>query len=248
MIIQSRTNPKVKAFAALKEKKFRRERGEYLAEGFKMVSECVAAGCEVTGVVCTEDYADAFKDALVVTREVFAYISDEKSPQGVMASVKIPAAAPVSPQSNCILLDGLQDPGNVGTIIRTANAAGYGEIYMIGCADPFSPKCVRASMSGVFFTRIMQGSYDEVLSAIGGTPIICADMDGENVYDFTPPGKFCLCIGSEGSGVSERVRRAAAYTVKIPMRPACESLNAAVSAGILMYLLKADFSAHKLIK
>ena len=76
MIIQSRTNPKVKAFAALKEKKFRRERDEYLAEGFKMVSECIAAGSEVMGVVCTEDYADAFKDALVVTREVFAYISD----------------------------------------------------------------------------------------------------------------------------------------------------------------------------
>ena len=92
-------------------------------------------------------------------------------------------------------------------------------------------------MSGVFFAKIMQGTADEVLSALSDTPIICADMDGENAYSFSAPQKFCLCIGNEGSGLSQKVRSAAQYTVKIPMRPTCESLNAAVSAGILMYLL-----------
>lgn len=238
MTIQSRSNPRVRALAQLKEKKFRKERGEYLVEGVKMVSECIVAEKNVTCVVCTEEYADKFPGALIVTRQVFEYISCERTPQGVMASVMVPDTVPHAPKGKCILLDGLQDPGNVGTIIRTANAAGYGEIYMINCADPFSPKCVRASMSGVFFADIMQGSEHQVLSALGGTPIVCADMNGTDAYSFTPPEKFCLCIGSEGSGISANVRTAAKYTVKIPMAPTCESLNAAVSAGILMYLLK----------
>lgn len=238
MKLESKSNPKVRAMAALKEKKFRKERGEYLVEGVKMVSECISAGCEITSLMCTEEYLPRFASATEVSRAVYEFISDEKSPQGVIASVKIPVMPVAAPQGRCVLLDGLQDPGNVGTIIRTANAAGYGDIYLVGCADPFSPKAVRASMSGVFFTRIMQGSAQEVLSALGGVPLVCADMDGESAYGFAAPDKFCLCIGSEGSGLSEEVRHAAAHTVKIPMRPTCESLNAAVSAGILMYLLK----------
>lgn len=237
MLIQSRSNPKVKALAALKEKKFRRERGEYLVEGVKMVSECVAAGCDVTCIACTEEYADRFEGALVLSRQVFEYVSDERTPQGVIASVKMPETLPVAPSGRCILMDGLQDPGNVGTIIRTANAAGYGEIYAINCADPFSPKCIRSTMSGIFFARVMTGSCSQVLDVLDGVPLICADMDGVDMYKFNAPEKFCLCIGSEGSGLSEAVRSAAAYTVKIPMRATCESLNAAVSAGILMYSL-----------
>ena len=237
MLIQSRSNPKVRALAALKEKKFRRERGEYLVEGVKMVSESIAAGCEVTCVACTEEYRDRFAGALVLSRQVFEYVSDERTPQGVIASVKLPSVAPVPPSGRCVLLDGLQDPGNVGTIIRTANAAGYGEIYAINCADPFSPKCVRSSMSGIFFARVMTGRAEDVLGALGGVPLVCADMGGQSAYGFKAAEKFCLCIGSEGSGLSEAVRGAADYTVSIPMRPTCESLNAAVSAGILMYLL-----------
>lgn len=236
MIIQSRTNPKVKAMAALKDKKFRRLRGEYLVEGVKMVDECLSAGCKVISVMCTEEYAQRFAAADIVSREVFAAVSDEKSPQGVLASVELPQTRLRPPKGRCLLLDGLQDPGNVGTIVRTANAAGYTDLYLINCADPFSPKAVRASMSGVFFVNIMQGNEEEVLSVLRGIPLVCADMDGESAYDFAPPPVFCLCIGSEGSGLGNAVRAAADHVVGLPMRPTCESLNAAVSAGILMYL------------
>lgn len=249
MIIESRSNPKVKAMAALKEKKFRKERGEYLVEGVKMVSECIAAGCEITALMCTKDYLPQFPSATEVARAVYEFISDEKSPQGVIASVKIPGCALHSPRGRSVLLDGLQDPGNVGTIIRTANAAGYEEIYLVNCADPFSPKAVRASMSGIFFTDIMLcGSFSEVLPYFNGVPFVCADMHGADMFSFKVPEKFCLCIGSEGSGLSIEVRAAATHTVKIPMRDTCESLNAAVSAGILMYLLNgaADDSARKI--
>ena len=136
------------------------------------------------------------------------------------------------------MLDCLQDPGNLGTVIRTANAAGYSEIYLINCTDPFSPKAVRASMSGIFFVDLFFGSKEEILQVLDGVPVICADMDGKDIFSFVPPEKFCLCIGNEGNGISGEVFEKANYTVKIPMRETCESLNAAVSAGIAMYVLK----------
>ena len=93
-------------------------------------------------------------------------------------------------------------------------------------------------MSGVFFARIMQGTQEEILSAIAGMPVIAADMGGEDVFSYAAPEKFCLAVGSEGSGLSALVRSRADVTVRIPMDARTESLNAAVSAGILMYALR----------
>jgi TrmH family RNA methyltransferase len=238
MVITSRANQLVKKIIALSDKKYRREYGEYLVEGIKPVTECIAAGKEVTLVLCTEDLSAQFKDATIVSDGVFSYISTEKSPQGVIAVVKIPDCSVKKPIGNCVLLDKLQDPGNVGTIIRTANAAGYDDIYMVNCADVFSPKAVRASMSGVFFVNIHIGTYEEIAKALQGFKFITADLDGENIFDFTAPENYCLCIGNEGNGISKEVKALSDYTVKIPMRQSCESLNAAISAAIAMYALK----------
>lgn len=238
MVITSRTNPTIKELAKLYDKKYRKELGLYLVEGVKPVNECIAAGCEVDKIVCTEKLAENYPNAIVVSESVFESVSEEKSPQGVIAAVKIPQNTLESPKNSCILLDRLQDPGNVGTIIRTANAAGYKEIYLVGCADPYSPKAVRASMSGIFFVKINQGTHAEVFEALSNVPKICADMDGENVFSFTPPEKFCLCIGSEGSGFGEEVKNQTDFKISIPMDNTCESLNAAISAGIAMYVLK----------
>jgi TrmH family RNA methyltransferase len=238
MVITSKSNELIKKISSLQDKKFRKKYGEYLVEGIKPVNECISAGKEVTCVVCTPELESSFKGAVVVSEELFKYISSELTPQGVMAVVKIPDIKVVPPEGSCILLDKLQDPGNLGTIIRTANAAGYNDIYLINCTDPFSPKAVRASMSGIFFVNLHVGSSEEVFNALTGVPIIAADMDGEDIFAFTPPKKYCLCIGNEGNGISEEVKAQAAFTVKIPMRSSCESLNAAVSAAISMYTLK----------
>lgn len=238
MVITSRSNPLVKKFKSLADKKFRREYGEYLVEGTKPVKECIAAGKDVEQIICTQACSPLFDGATVVSDDVFKYISTEMAPQGVMAAVKLPDTSVTPPVGSCLLLDKLQDPGNLGTVIRTANAAGYEDIYLVGCADPFSPKAVRASMSGVFFVNIHIGNYEEVFSALSGIPLITADMDGENIFSFTPPEKFCLCIGNEGNGVSEEVKEASSRKISIPMRESCESLNAAVSAAIAMYELK----------
>jgi TrmH family RNA methyltransferase len=122
-----------------------------------------------------------------------------------------------------------------------ADAAGYDEVYLTKtCADPYAPKSVRASMSGVFFTKLYFGERTEILTALGDTPILAADMDGENVFSFCAPKKFALVIGNEANGVSDEVFSRATHTVKIPMRETQESLNAAVSAGIIMYVLAKD--------
>ena len=240
MIILSRQNPLVKELASLKEKKGRRRTGTFLVEGHKMVREAVTSGMDVVRLILREDYAGETYGlpAVRLGRDAFAAVCDEKTPQGIAAEVAIPLRSVQPPQGRCLLLDGLQDPANVGAIIRTAVAAGYEDVYLAGCADPFSPKSVRASMSGVFFARIMQGTQEEILSAIAGMSVIAADMGGEDVFSYAAPEKFCLAVGSEGSGLSALVRSRADVTVRIPMDARTESLNAAVSAGILMYALR----------
>lgn len=245
MVIVSKQNPAVKELASLKEKKGRRERGTFLVEGTKMVSECAACGMEIMRIALREERASQLgwasglaPEAVLLGENAFRAICDEKTPQGIVAEVKIPQSAVAPPRGNCLLLDGLADPANVGAVIRTAAAAGYPEVYLTDCADPYSPKSVRASMSGIFHTQLMRGTREEILEALYGTPLVAADMGGEDVFSFTPPEKFCICIGNEGSGLSDSVRSRADFTVGIPMSGGMESLNAAVSAGILMYLLR----------
>ena len=245
MIITSKNNPLIKETAALKEKKARKELGLFLVEGVKMARECLASDFEIERVFLAEDYQgerDFPQEKTVwVSGDVFRFLSDEKTPQGVLCRVKIPKRALQEPKKACLFLDGVSDPANVGAIIRTANAAGYNEIYLTqGCADPYSPKSVRASMSGIFFTKLYTGERAEILNVFKDTPILAADMQGENAFTFTPPERFALAIGNEANGISAETEHAANHVVKIPMSATQESLNAAVSAGILMYLLKKE--------
>ena len=245
MILTSKNNPLVKETAALKEKKARKEQGMFLVEGRKMAVECQRSDFEIDRVFVAESYAGdnpfAEEKNVYVSDDVFRFLSDEKTPQGILCRIKIPTRALTAPKGKCLLLDGVADPGNVGTIIRTANAAGYEEIYLTEeCADPYSPKSVRASMSGVFFTKIYRGNRTEILSVLAETPIVVADMAGENVFSFAPPKRFALAIGNEANGISDMVQERATHTVKIPMQATQESLNAAISAGIIMYVLNKD--------
>lgn len=241
MILTSKSNPFIRETAALKDKKGRRESGLFLVEGAKMVRECMRSGLETEAVILAESYAgEEFPDAVRVSDELFRRLSDEKSPQGILCRVRIPKRALCPPDGSCLLLDGISDPGNLGAIIRTANAAGYRQIYLADCTDPYSPKSVRASMSGIFFTEIYIAPRAEILGALSGVPVFAADMEGENVFSFLPPEKFALAIGNEANGISEEVRHEAEKTLRIPMRAEQESLNAAVAAGIAMYALKRE--------
>lgn len=245
MILTSKNNPIIKETAALKEKKGRKEHNLFLVEGWKMARECQKSDVAIERVFVSESYEGEIpfpEDLLVrVSDEVFRYLSDEKTPQGILCRARIPSPPLTPPSGKCLFLDGVADPGNLGAILRTANAAGYKEAYLTKeCADPYSPKSVRASMSGVFFTEIYRAERSEILSVLKGIPILIADMDGSNVFSYVPPKQFALVIGNEANGVSDEVRKAAFHTVKIPMQDTQESLNAAISAGIIMYVLQKD--------
>lgn len=244
MLITSKNNPLVKETAALKDKKGRRQLGSFLVEGKKMTEECISGGMQVEKIFLREGVelsVPVAEDLLVtVSEDVMRHLCDEKTPQGVVCRVKIPTRPLCAPKKPCLILDGVADPGNMGAIIRTANAAGYDEIYLTkDCTDPYSPKSVRASMSGVFFTKLYEADRKELIELMqsSGIPLVIADMGGVNAFSFTPPKQFALVIGNEANGISKEARGAADLSVSIPMRGTQESLNAAVAASVLMYLL-----------
>ena len=248
-MITSRSNPLIKLIRSLERKSVRDEENLFVAEGVKSVAEAVSSGFGVKAFVGTEKGFSFLAahgvvtaetvgaDVQTVTDDVFKSISGEVSPQGVLALVKKPVNAVVPSVGSCLFLDGVQNPANVGAIIRTAAAAGYVGAYLADCADAFGGKAVRASMGGVFRIPLVSGDRETLISVID-KPFIVADMNGENVFARKKRGDFCLVIGNEGNGVSERLKSLAGETVSIPMENGTESLNAAVSAGILMYALK----------
>ena len=216
-----------------------------MVEGIKMVREALELNLCVSHLLVTPDCYEKTKDFLgdrevnLVEDSVFNSISNEVTPQGILALVKKPNAMIEKATNCCLFLDGVSDPANVGAIIRTAVASNYTEIYAYSSADPYSPKAVRASMSGIFKVKVFTGEREELLDKID-MPIVVADMGGEDAFSADIPLPFCLVIGNEGRGVSDTLREKANYTVKIPMQNGMESLNASVSAGILMYALKKD--------
>jgi TrmH family RNA methyltransferase len=244
MILTSKNNPLIKETAGLKEKKGRKEHGSFLVEGVKMSRECRKSGLEIEKIFVADNYSGEVLDeskTVVVSQDVLRFLSEEKTPQGIVCRVKIPTNALQKPSGKCLFLDGVADPGNMGAIIRTANAAGYDEIYLTkDCTDPYSPKSVRASMSGLFFTKLYIAEREEILSVLDGEEILVADMHGENIFTYCAPKKFALVIGNEANGISDEVFSRATKTLRIPMQATQESLNAAVAAGISMYQLAKD--------
>ncbi len=241
MIYQSKQNPLIKSFSSLKDKKGRRELNAYMVEGKKMVFEAIKYNQPITYIVKEEGFLEEIPccnaQILTVTKQVFSYISDEATPQGILAVIKLPSAEIKRPKKNAILLDGVSDPGNLGTIIRTACASGYTDIYAVNSADFYSPKTVRSSMSGIYFVNLYKCTYEEVFSAIDGLDLIVGDIKGENLFKFKPKNNFCIAVGNEANGLSQTVKQKADYTVTIPMSENSESLNVAVATSIMMYEL-----------
>lgn len=241
-MITSRQNEKIKFIKSLSNKKVRDESGLYVVEGVKIVKEAFKMEQRVKTVVCTEKgltlLGEVRAEVLTVSEEVFSAISSEKSPQGVIAIIEKTLNPLRFPQGKCLFLDGVSDPNNVGAILRTAAACGYNDVYVaFPSADPYGPKTARVSMSGLFKVNVFEGSREELLSFIN-CPIYVADMNGEDVFSFKSDKAFCLVIGNEGHGISQEVKQKATKTISIPMQNGIESLNAGVSAGILMYALK----------
>lgn len=248
-MITSSENQIYKNIAKLKLKKNRDKVGMYLIEGPNLIEEALDNGGDLQYILHSEKYEidKTGSTVLSIEHDLFCKLSDTDNPQGVLAIVKKKVYSEEeffqpreSGASNIIVLDRLQDPGNIGTIIRTADAAGYmGAILLKGTGDIYSPKVVRAATGSLFrLPVLLVDTPKQVLDILKkyNKNIVCTSLHcNKFYYESMMKENIALIIGNEGNGVNEEFVINSDIQVKIPMDGKIESLNAAVSAGILMY-------------
>ncbi len=242
MVITSIENNTIKSFSRLKDKKFRDEEKAYLIEGYRSVKDSVRF-VQNPKLLFSESAFEKFGEefvsyeSIVCSDKVFSKISDTVSSQGVICRAEKREDNADYKCDKALFLDRVRDPGNMGTIIRTALASGFNDIYCYDCVDAFNPKVVRSAMSAVSRVRLFEANLATVSTIKEhGYKLLCADMDGENVFSLNDKfDKICIAIGNEANGISNEVFSVADKTISLPML-AGESLNAGVSASILMYM------------
>ena len=231
--ITSRSNALITRIRKLvAERKHRRREGVMVCEGPKMLGEALrwGAALDTVGVRQVE-----------VPGDLLAALAPTQTPQGVLFLCQLPERAlPEKLEGRrYLVLDGVQDPGNVGTLWRTADAFGAdGMILLPGCADPWSPKTLRATMGACFRLPVWEGALDDLVPKLAqaGLPLYATALREDTVDLREMDLRRCaVAIGSEGRGVSQAVLEASAKTVKIPMAEQCESLNAAIAGAVVLW-------------
>ena len=243
--ISSRKNPLLQQVKKLlSSRSERRKTGLFVADGTKLLEEAVKYWPGLQTVILTDGVEIQVPDHVRVVRvpeDVMASISPMEAPQGALFLGKLPEQTEFVPKKGMLILDGVQDPGNIGTILRTADAMDVPVVLLEGCADPWSWKVIRSTMGAAFRTPVVQASWEEVLGKCreAGIPIgVTALSDRAVDIRSAKLSDMALVIGSEGRGVRKEVLENADHELIIPMNPHCESLNAAIAAAIVMWEIK----------
>ena len=243
--ITSRKNPQIQMVRKLlSSRKYREETGRFVGDGIKLLKEA-AAYCPGLETVFLSDGVEADLPETVqvirVPEDVMESISPMSSPQGALFVCRMPRQPEWKPRGGMMILDGIQDPGNLGTILRTSDALDVPLVLLEGCADVFNHKVVRASMGAVFRREVVQTTWEQVLQAckaaqipIGVTALSDTAMDIRRAQLHT----MAVVVGSEGQGVRPEILEQADQQLIIPMNAHCESLNAAVAATIVMWQMR----------
>ena len=237
MFIESSQNKIIKEINSLKQRKYREQKGLFIVEGERLLSEA-----KPLYVLASEDYegdVSGFEKVYTTARPLFDKTADTVNPQGIMGVCKIPEndIANIPEKPFLVLLDRVTDPGNLGTIIRTADAAGAdGVVLSKGCTDPYNLKTIRSTMGSIFHLPV----YTDVdlCDFMKNTDIktIAAHLKGtKSCFDTDMSGGIGILIGNEANGLSDEVSALASELVKIPMPGKAESMNAAIAAGIMIY-------------
>ncbi|MED4299389.1 RNA methyltransferase [Geobacillus stearothermophilus] len=245
--IESPKNARVKQWKKLLTKKGRDETGLFLLEGFHLVEEAVKSRAPLVELMVDERTAippgwDVSVPVVIVTEAVMKAISSTETPQGIAAVCrKLPAE--LEGVKTALLIDAVQDPGNLGTMIRTADAAGIDAVILgEGCADVYNPKVVRATQGSLFHLPVVKGDLAQWIARFKeqGIPVYGTALENAVDYRTVPPSSsFALLVGNEGSGVRREWLEMTTETIYIPIYGQAESLNVAVAAGILLYSLQA---------
>ena len=246
--VSSTTNSKYKYIKSLMTKKARMQNREYTVEGIKSVNDAINANQEITMIAVSESFFEGAEFAypkgtelLVISDGIFEALCDTKTPQGILAVIKMKSMEKFSfkKDSACVYCDDVRDPGNLGTIIRTAEAAGMNAVLLSPeCVDIYSPKVVRASMGSYFNIDIisdvtfedLQKFKDSGVNIIGGA--LRSDTSDYREADYSTP--VMIAVGNEANGISDKVLDLC-KCVKIPIYGKAESLNVSIAAGILIY-------------
>ena len=227
---------------------FRREQGEYLCDGIKLLQEALGQGAVLRSVLWKEQAEtlpglEGVKQ-YVAPAALFDYASPMKNSPGPVFTVAMPRETADRPLENAIVLENVQDPGNVGTVLRTAKALGVNAVVLVGaCADVYSPKAAQATMGAIFGQRVIQAELPalKALAAKNGLPLYAAALS-DQAADIRSLAleKAMVCVGSEGQGLSRELIDACDGQLIIPMTPGSESLNAAVAASLIMWEMRRE--------
>ena len=243
--ITSRKNPLLQQVKKLlSSRKAREEAGLFVSDGTKLLAEAVKYYPGLDTVILSEGVRAEVPDRVRLVRvpgDVMESISPMASPQGALFLCRLPEKKKFVPVPGMLLLDGIQDPGNIGTILRTADALDIPVALLEGCADPYSHKVVRSSMGAVFRRDIIQTTWAEARAACEAAGIsigVTALSDRAKDLRQAELKNMAVVIGSEGQGVRQEILDSAGAELIIPMNPHCESLNAAVAATIVMWQMK----------
>lgn len=242
----------------LKRRKARERQSLFVAEGVRAVEELLASAVAIKGVITAPQLSDAPRgkalqtriaakgvESIQVTELEFRSAAETDSPQGVLAIAQIPShsfdSLTVESRMRLVILDGIQDPGNIGTILRTCAAFGVtATVALPGTVDLWNPKVVRAAMGAHFTHPAFHSTPDDLFAFLDRNEIelIGTDAKGGNIGTFSAPARVALVAGNEGAGLSDVVRSRVAHTVAIPIESGVESLNVAVATGIVLYQLR----------
>lgn len=250
-IITAPANPNVKEWKKLSTKKGRLNQERYLLEGWHLVKEAFVAQAEILQVIVTNDFILPEQvdlenlDVFQITPEIAKILSQTPSPQGIFVTVKLPKAQLIPKQATgaWLFLDGVQDPGNIGTMVRTADAAGFsGVVFGENTADPYQPKVTRAMQGSQFHLHLVKASLIEWIDAFQAKnlPVFGTELN-QDARSYDQVGQysdFALIMGNEGNGMSFELLKQTSLNLYIPIKGQAESLNVAVAAGILMFKLK----------
>ncbi len=240
--ITARKNPLLQQVRRLlSSKKERKDAGLFVADGTKLLAEAVKWWPGLDTVILSDGIEASVPETVRVVRvpeDVMAYISPMETPQGALFLCRLPEKAVFAPKPGMLLLDGIQDPGNLGTILRTADAFNIPVALLEGCADPYSHKVVRASMGAVFRSPVQQTTWEQAKLACSAQKIpVAVTALSDRAEDLRKASlkTMAVVIGSEGRGVRQEILDSAQKELIIPMEARCESLNAAIAAAIVMW-------------
>ncbi|CAM3045461.1 TrmH family RNA methyltransferase [Staphylococcus argensis] len=242
--ITSTQNSKVKAANKLKKKRERDKTGQALIEGYHLIEEAMASDIQIVSLFCVEadredaamlEYADAVYE---INLKVAELLSGTVTPQGIFAVIQQPTVQDRQP-SQVLLIDRIQDPGNLGTLIRTADAAGLDMVVLEkGSADPYQDKVLRASQGSVFHLPIIQRDLHTFINDFEGPVYGTALQDAVAYQTVEQQDKFALILGNEGEGIKSELLEQTTQNLTIPIYGRAESLNVAIAGSILIYHLK----------